>query len=373
MKIFESEDHQVTKYVHQDESETCIKTVPSLDTTPTADGDVELKVVDRNKYSVFVSPSCGCPLNCSFCYLSIDKVPFRKVRTDALLDNLKEAIKHRVTTEPAIRHRYIKLCWMGMGEAIIDMDQVVEVTNEILTWAMGHGYTKGLDGVDISTVLPKIKGEVWMEQMQWLNEELEGWYDLNPNNRMADNVSDGEGTFTMYENRSVFRLFYSLHSAIQETRDRIIPNAMPIADALERLKEVSTEGNCFVDVIVHHMFLDGVNDSEEEIDAVVEFMRELPGSELRILRYNKHDDSDIQESVVFKECMCALGDRVPKIKVQVSQGADVKSACGQFIFNNEHRVSKYLKVDAITQGEPEWKPKKDLEPILSDGCYNDKT
>lgn len=347
MKTFISEDRQVTKYVHQDESETCIKTVPSLDTKPTADGDVELEVVDRNKYSVFISPSCGCAFNCAFCYLTIDKVPFKKVRTEALLQNLKDAVNHRVAMEPEIKDRFIKICWMGMGEAIIDMDQVVEVTNEFLDWIKERGYAQGLDGVDISTVLPKIKNDDWMEQCQWLSEELDGMYDLNPNNRMADNVEDTMGTFTMYEGRTVFRLFYSLHSAIQETRDRIIPNAMPIDEALAKLKEVSTEGDCPIDVIIHHMFLNGVNDTEEEIDAVVEFMRELPGSELRILRYNKHDDSDIKESEVFKECMCALGGRVPKIKVQVSQGADVKSACGQFIYNNEHRISKYLKTDAL--------------------------
>ena len=234
MKTFTSEDRQVTKYVHSDESETCIKTVPSLDTKPTADGDVELKVVDRNKYSVFISPSRGCPFNCSFCYLTIDQVPFKKVRTEELLQNLKDAIEHRVAIEPGIKDRYLKLCWMGMGEAIIDMGQVVEVTNEYLDWCIKEkGYAQGLDGVDISTVLPKIKGDEWMEQMQWLNEELEGMFDLNPNNRMADNVEDGEGTFVMYENRSVFRLFYSLHSAIQDTRARIIPNAMPITDALD--------------------------------------------------------------------------------------------------------------------------------------------
>lgn len=337
----------VTKYVHEDESETCIKTVPSLDTKPTADGDVEMEVVDRNKYSVFVSPSRGCALNCSFCYLTIDSVPFGKVRTEALIKNLKDAIEHRISIEPGIRNRYIKLCWMGMGEAIIDMDQVVEVTNEILDWVRANGYAKGLDGVDISTVLPKIKNDDWMEQCQWLSEESEGMNDLNPNNRMADNVADDMGTFTMYEGRTVFRLFYSLHSAIQATRDQIIPNAMPITEALEKLKEVSTEGDHPIDVVIHHMFLEGINDSEEEVNAVVEFMRELPGSELRILRYNKHDDSDIQESRVFKECMCLLGDRVPKIKVQVSQGADVKSACGQFIYNNEHRVQEYLKIDII--------------------------
>ena len=343
MKVFISEDKQVTKYVHQDGSETCIKTVPSLDVNTVGEAGVTYDVVDRNKYSVFISDSCGCPLNCSFCYLTIDEMPYGKIKTDDLEDNIAEAIEHRYQMEPSIGERYMKICWMGMGEAILKPHRMADVTISILDSFLAAGMAQGLDGVDISTVLPKINDQ-WIDEFIALNQILSsGAYPLNPRNRKAENVAPGS-TFVTYKNRSVFRLFYSLHSAVQETRDFIIPNTMDLMNATPRLQLLADNG---VDVIFHHMFLEGINDSEQELDELVGFMKRFPGSELRILRYNKHEDSSIRESDAFEQCMCYLSGKVAKIKVQVSQGGDVKSACGQFVYNNEHRVEQYAKLEAI--------------------------
>lgn len=338
MKTHISTDRQVTKYVHDDNSETCIKTVPSLDTKTISNGTVELEVVDRNKYSVFVSDSSGCPFNCSFCYLTIDQMPYKKLGRFEMLDNVWDGIKHRIEMEPAIANRYIKICWMGMGEPILRSNRIYTATWMLLDRVFKEGYAKGLDGVDLSTILPKLKGDEWLDDLQRLNAIL-AKYPLNPNNKQADNVANGS-SLVRYTNRSRFRLFYSLHSAIQETRDRIIPNAMPIVEATDRLEDLSGRG---IDVIIHHMFLEGINDSEEEVEAVINFMENFPQSELRILRYNRHEGSTIRESNAFKQCMCLLKGRVPKIKVQISQGTEVKSACGQFLYNatpreeaNEH-------------------------------------
>lgn len=342
MKTFVSEDKQVTKYIHEDGSETCIKTVPSLDTKADG-GEVTMEVVDRNKYSVFISPSCGCPLNCSFCYLTIDEVPFAKIDSETLEDNIDEAIEHRFAMEPSIAGRFIKVCWMGMGEPILKPQRMCGVTLSTLDAFLAAGMAKGLDGVDISTVLPKINDQ-WIDEFIALNRILSsGAYPLNPRNRKAENVAPGS-TFVTYRNRSVFRVFYSLHSAVQETRDFIIPNTMDLMNATPRLQLLADNG---VDVIFHHMFLEGINDSEQELDELVGFMNRFPDSELRILRYNKHEDSSIRESDAFEQCMCYLSGKVSKIKVQVSQGDDVKSACGQFVYNNEHRVQQYAKLDAI--------------------------
>lgn len=338
-QIFLSEDNNVSKYIHSDGSETCIKTVPSIETKKNDNGNIEHEVIDRNKYSLFISASKGCPMNCTFCYLTIDDVPFGKVRLDQLIDNLKEAIEHRVSIDPSLKDRYIKICWMGMGEGILQPNNVKDATIQILDWVVEQGYAKGVDGVDISTVLPKnLNAEEWKEAFVKLDDKLVD-YDLNPNNKKADNVAGEFSTFVTYKNRSRFRLFFSLHSAIQETRDEIIPQAERLWTAATQLRNLQLGG---VDVIIHHMFLDGINDTEQEVMAVVYFMKAFfPDNELRILRYNKHEDSDIKESEVFKDCMCLLGQHLPKIKVQVSQGLDVKSACGQFIYNNTHRVEQF--------------------------------
>lgn len=334
MQIFRTDDNKVSKFIHNDGSETCIKTVYSVDYKPNGAGDVDVKVTDRNKYSVFISASKGCAMACTFCYLTIDDVPFGKLRYDEVITNIKEAILNEAEVTD-LSTRYIKLCWMGMGEALLTPSLVQSGTLEILEWVMENNLAAGLDGVDISTVLPKM-GNKWVTQLPELNVSLEK-YDLNPNNKNV--VNQESGTLVEYANRSRFRLFYSLHSANQANRERIIPNAMPLTDAVPQLTELESQG---VNVIIHHMFLEGTNDSVEELDALIEFMNvSFPFNELRVLRYNKHDDSDIRETDSFETVACYIQGGIRKVKVQVSYGKDVKSACGQFVYNHTDELEKF--------------------------------
>ena len=341
MKLYRTDDKKVTKFIHDDGSETCIKTVYSVDYKPNpTTGEVEVKTTDRNKYSVFISASKGCPMSCSFCYLTIDNVPFGKLRYEQVINNIKEAILEEANNAD-LRSRYVKICWMGMGEAILTPGLIRQGTLELLDWIMENDLALGLDGVDVSTVLPKVKADWWIDLAK-LNTDLID-FPLNPNNKSV--VNREQGSLVEYKDRSRFRLFYSLHSAIQKNREKIIPNATPIAGAVPSLIKLMEEG---VDVIIHHMFLENVNDSEEELSALVQFMKNMGNkNELRILRYNKHDRSDIRESDVFEKCVCYIHGKVEKVKVQVSYGLDVKSACGQFVYNNTPELEKF-KVSPLT-------------------------
>ena len=334
MQIFRTDDNKVSKFIHTDGSETCIKTVYSVDYKPDGNGKVDVKSTDRNKYSVFISASKGCPMNCSFCYLTIDDVPFGKLRYNEVIENVKQAILNEAEVTD-LSTRFIKLCWMGMGEAILTPDLIASGTIEILEWVHNNGLAAGLDGVDVSTVLPKMN-DGWVEQFRQLNNAL-CVYDLNPNNKNV--VNQERGTLVEYEGRSRFRLFYSLHSAIQENREVIIPNAMTIDEATIMLMDLEEQG---VNVIIHHMFLEGTNDSLPELNALVDFMTaSFPDAELRVLRYNKHDRSDIRESDAFEKCICYITGAINKVKVQVSYGKDVKSACGQFIYNSGKELENF--------------------------------
>lgn len=336
MDIFRTDDKRVTKFIHDDLSETCIKTVYSVDYKPNADtGDVDVQVTDRNKYSVFISASTGCPMNCSFCYLTIDEMKFSSIPRDLILENLKQAIEIE-SRETDLSQMYVKICWMGMGEGILQSKNVHHITIDLLDWIMENNLALGLDGVDISTVLPNLPHERWIGDFARLNADLEV-YPLNPNNKNV--VNKESGSLIEYEGRSRFRLFYSLHSAIQETRDKIIPQAKSLYWVPGGLRRLEEKG---VNIIIHHMFLEGINDSEEEIEALIEFMNEhFPHNELRVLRYNKHDKSDIRETDTFEQAACMLQGKIEKVKVQVSYGKDVQSACGQFIYNKAPELERF--------------------------------
>lgn len=346
-KILISDDKTVTKIVHDDNSETAIKTVSSCDTCITEDGEFILNETDRNKYSVFLSDSTGCFMKCIFCYLTLKDMKYRKIKPEVILNNFIEAILARIdlTNEnelfvrkkiPAISNKYIKICWMGMGDAFINAKHVKRLTDEMLLRVSVAGYTTGLDGVDLSTVIPKVKNikEIF-NHLKELDELLQK-YDLNPHNDViVHRNADLSNTGTTYPDRSRFRLFYSLHSAIQETRDKLIPNAMPIDEAIPALIEYS-ENNKY-NVIFHHMFIDGFNDTEKEIDALIDLINHynLQNYELRILRYNTCEVATfLHESNQFKDIIKRLIAVHPHVKVQVSAGSEIKAACGQFLANN---------------------------------------
>jgi len=305
----------------------------------TEDGEFEVNENDRNKYSIFISDSAGCYMKCQFCYLTLKDMKFKKLNGLAVFDNLVEALEERIDAQvddeqlPHIQDKFVKLCWMGMGDAFANTHKLSTVTTSMMNYIMSRKMSIGLDGVDLSTVMPNIKDvDSALNQLKELDELLQE-YPLNPhNNILVHRSAEFSNTEATYPNRSRFRLFYSLHSAIQESRDKLIPNAMPIDKAIPALLKYS-EGNKH-NVIFHHMFMDGFNDTDEEVDALIALIEkyELQNHELRVLRYNTCEVSTyIHESDNFKNIIKRLMEVHPHIKVQVSAGSEVKAACGQFL------------------------------------------
>ena len=336
METFNTDDGLVLKYQHDDDSETAIKAISSCDTiiNPVT-GVVEYNNVERNKYSVFVSVSAGCFMKCDFCYLTIKDMKYGKLSGEGILNNLKEALEHQIKINPSLKDRYIKICWMGMGDALVAPEIVHDVTLEFLDWVGEKGYAKGLDGVDMSSVIPNNVGIGWIDIFQELNNELKN-FPLNPNNDVVVHKEKLSSNMDHYTKRSPFRFFYSLHSVVQSTRDKIIPNGLPVKDANLYLNLFSpfNEPN----IIFHHMFMEGVNDSDEEVDALIEFLLKTGISEnreLRILRYNDCEDTTINESPRFDELVGKLAKYQKRLKVQISTGKEISAACGQFITNTE--------------------------------------
>lgn len=329
-ETFISDDDLVLKTIHEDGSETSVKTVSSCDTIRNpVTGELEFNNVERNKYSVFASSSRGCFMNCNFCYLTIKGCDYAKLEEAQILQNLKDAVIEQMEHKPETKDRYVKLCWMGMGEdQIAQPERTYNITKNFLEWILENQYAIGVDGVDLATVMPKVKPD-WMHWFDKIND-LVGIMPLNPNNKIRVH-GQGMPADAAYINRSPFRVFYSLHSGIQETRDKIIPNALPLEQAISKLKGYTV--NNLRNVIFHHMFMEGQNDSEAEVDALLALIDRhgLQQHEFRILRYNHCNDADFGESERFSGIIDRLVGHIPFLKVQISTGTEVRAACGQFI------------------------------------------
>lgn len=316
MEVYRTKDGQVSKYIHDDGSETAIKTVSSCgNVVNKITGDIQPVNVERNKFSVFVSPSVGCPIGCKFCYLTVKKCPYHKLSPREIFNNVAEALSEEIKVKPELRGKYMKLGWMGMGDAfLLNPKDLVGLTFDIVSWIIGDkGFAHGLDGVDISTVIP-IENTGWPRRIAQLDDNLSGRFKHNPDNG----------------NRSTVRLFYSLHKVTN--RFELIPISRfnsPVCDLqlLSRLREWSG-----IDVILHHMFLEGINDDDKSLRQIqLLIANTIPGAELRILRYNECEKSPFKESKKFDALLKKYAEVLPKLKYQVSAGSEIKAACGQFL------------------------------------------
>jgi hypothetical protein len=224
-------------------------------------------------------------------------------------------LSEEIKVKPELRKKYLKLSWMGMGDAfLLDPKDLVLLTSDIVQWIIGDkNFAYGLDGVDISTTVPK-ENTGWPHWMAKLNDRLCGRFKKNPDNG----------------DRSTLRLFYSLHK-IKHRSDLIPINRFnsPVCDLqlLSRLREWYG-----IDVIIHHMFLEGINDDDRTLRQIEVLLGNvIKGAELRILRYNECENSPYKEAKNLDELIRKYAEVLPKVKYQVSAGSEIKAACGQFL------------------------------------------
>jgi len=197
----------------------------------------------------------------------------------------------------------------------------------MIDWALsGAGAAFGLDGVDISTVLPN-DCYGWPHNLAELNDYLLERYRRNSNN----------------SNRSAVRLFYSLHSI--DNRHSVIPiedmdESHNIYKDLIRLSEFRKWYG--IDIILYYMFIEGVNNlyiddrgvvRTKELDLLKNIIKYYFDNniELRVLRFNECEGSPYKEVENFDEVLSLYTKTLPKVKYQVSAGSEINAACGQFL------------------------------------------
>ena len=309
MEVYRTKDKTVAKYVHDDGSETAVKTIP-IETFGGEYGKV------TNKFNVFISHSVGCPVGCRFCYLYVKKCPYKHLTDDNIVVNVVNAIKEELKIRSELHNMYCKLSWMGMGDALLDCDVTVKAVDKISKAIKQDDLCLGIDGVDIATTVPMFTIESEVARLNNLVDIL---------SRATLNPLRGYKTPS-----DAVRLFYSLHSADNDIRNQLIPGASDIDTAKNLLCKLPFK------LYIHHMLFNGINDSNKDINKLLKFMQSdcINGSELRFLRFNKCTNASFVESSNFVEIVDYIWTQYDNIKVQASPGSEVKAACGQFLLSH---------------------------------------
>ncbi|MCT8338828.1 23S rRNA (adenine(2503)-C(2))-methyltransferase RlmN [Flavobacteriaceae bacterium TK19130] len=234
-----------------------------------------------------VSSQVGCSLDCAFCATARLK-RMRNLNPDEIYDQVVA-----IDRESKLYHDrpLSNIVFMGMGEPLMNYNNVLASVEKITS---DEGLGMSPKRITLSTSgVPK----------------------------MIRKLADDEVKF---------HLAVSLHSAIQKTREQIMPFAKNFT--LEDLRESleywyqKTKRRITYEYIVWK----DINDTQKDIDALVQFCNYVP-CKVNLIEYNPIDDGDFQQasSAATDHYIKALENNKIPVTVRRSRGKDIDAACGQ--------------------------------------------
>ena len=234
-----------------------------------------------------VSSQVGCSLNCEFCAtarlkrmrnLEVAEI----VDQVALIDRQSQLYYGRPLTN---------IVFMGMGEPMMNYKNVVEAIRKI-TQPDGLGMSPSRITVSTSGIPKMIK--------MLADEEIK------------------------------VKLALSLHSAIEETRNDIMPfsKSFPLTDIMESLQYWYRKTGSVI--TFEYCVWEGINDKPHDIKALIKFCRQVP-SKVNLIQYNPIGEGKFDHRSVGAEnrYVRELERAGVTVMVRRSRGGDIDAACGQ--------------------------------------------
>lgn len=241
----------------------------------------------KNRTTACVSSQVGCSLDCEFCATSkMDRI--RNLNPDEIYDQV-------ATINSQSLNYYGKplsnIVFMGMGEPLLNYNNVIEGIKKI-TSKNGLGMSPKRITVSTSGISKMII-------------------------KMADdNVK--------------FNLAVSLHSAIEKTRNEIMPftKKFPLNDLKQAIKHWYSKTKKIV--TYEYIVWNNINDDDEHINALVDFCKFSP-SKVNLIEYNSTENSlfnSASDNIIGRYIDALEKNKIP-VTIRKSRGKDIDAACGQ--------------------------------------------
>jgi 23S rRNA (adenine2503-C2)-methyltransferase len=234
-----------------------------------------------------VSSQVGCSLDCEFCATAKLK-RMRNLGPDEIYDQVVA-----IDRESRLYHGHplSNIVFMGMGEPLMNYPNLIKAIERI-TAPDGLGMSAKRITVSTSGI-----------------------------SKMIRKLADDEVKF---------KLAVSLHSAIEEIRNRIMPftKNFPLTELRAALEYwyAKTKSRVTYEYVVWK----GINDDKASIDALVKFCKYVP-CKVNLIEYNAIGDDGFQQAdeAAINAYIRALDAADIVVKVRRSRGKDIDAACGQ--------------------------------------------
>ena len=245
-----------------------------------------------NRVTACVSSQVGCSLDCEFCATS-KLLRMRNLQSYEIFDQIM------ILNSQSLKNYSLpisNIVFMGMGEPLLNYKNVIESIKLITSE----------DGIKIS------------------------------NKKITLSTSGiSKMIIKMSDDNIKFNLAVSLHSAVEETRNMIMPfsKSFPLDKLINSLdywyKKTKRK------VTFEYLIWKGINDDSEHIEALVKICKRIP-SKVNLIEYNSIDSPKFKKADDFwvdNYLKILKKNKIP-VSVRRSRGKDINAACGQLA--NKH-------------------------------------
>ena len=241
----------------------------------------------EDRTTACVSSQVGCSLDCNFCATSKLK-RMRNLNPDEIYDQVVTINKQSLQY---FNRPLSNIVFMGMGEPLMNYNNLIK-SIEMISSDKGLNISQKRIVVSTSGIPKMIK-------------------------KLAD------------ENLKV-NLALSLHSAIEATRNKIMPfsSKFPLDDIWESLNYWYTKTKR--KITFEYIVWKNINDSIEDINALVNYCKSIP-SKVNLIEYNSIGDSQFESASnnMINLYKSILEKNRITVTVRRSRGKDIDAACGQ--------------------------------------------
>ncbi|WP_246117817.1 23S rRNA (adenine(2503)-C(2))-methyltransferase RlmN [Adhaeretor mobilis] len=260
--------------------------------------------IASGRTTLCVSSQVGCAAACDFCATGKMGVA-QNLTAEEILDQVVQANQLLAAEDRRIRN----LVFMGMGEPFHNEQQLYH-TLDLLTSAE--------------------------------------YFNHSPRRVLVSTVGIPDAMVRFAYKFPKVNLALSLHSARQDTRERIIPLAKKysleqLRDALmERQKIQGTEST----VMIEYLMLASLNDSPDDAAALIAWLDGLR-AHVNLIPCNPIDDAPHltgSDRETIEHFSGLLKQARLTTTIRYSLGADVAAACGQLVQEKNREIVKQLKV-----------------------------
>ncbi len=237
----------------------------------------------RNRLSVCISSQAGCNMGCSFCATGLAGFS-RSLTAQEMVDQVSHVGRD-------FGERVTSVVFMGQGEPFANYDETVRALKMLNS---EHGLNIGARHLTVSTcgIIPRIRSFANLPEQ--------------------------------------FTLAVSLHSAVQTTRNQLMPGVKKytlgrLYDVLQLYTEKTGRRPTY-----EYAMIEGVNDTRPEMQALCDFCRGTL-CHVNLIQLNDIPDSPLKPSPIKKvETLQRMLTSVGvETTVRNSRGSDINAACGQ--------------------------------------------